>query len=202
MTVTQRFSTLIYILLFLVAGSARADVFVRVDADGVAHYTNEPGLPGYDQIVAVLKEEGAANRAHAKPVAANVAEYAPEIEDAAREFKVDKALVHAVITAESGYNPKAVSRAGAQGLMQLMPATAKRYEVDDSFDPAQNIRAGTRYLRDLLDQFDQNVELAVAAYNAGEKAVARYGNQIPPFPETRAYVPKVLSLYNKYRQML
>jgi soluble lytic murein transglycosylase-like protein len=107
-----------------------------------------------------------------------------------------------VITAESGYNAAAVSRAGAQGLMQLMPQTAKRYEVADSFDPEQNIRGGARYLRDLLDLFGNDLELAIAAYNAGENAVLRHGRKVPPYRETLAYVPKVIGLYDKYRGML
>ncbi len=184
------------------AGPAAADVYAYRDAAGIEHYTNEPGLEGYTLIVAVLKEEGRDNRAEAQPLPAAVSQYAPHVEAAAAEFDIDRALVHAVITAESGYNPSAVSRAGALGLMQLMPQTAKRYAVADAFDPIQNIRGGTRYLRDLLDQFDNNLELAVAAYNAGESAVLRYGGRIPPYRETRAYVPKVLRLYSKYRSLL
>ncbi len=179
-----------------------ADVFMRVDEAGVAHYTNTPDRDGYELIVAVLKESGSKNRAEAQPKGSMVAVYAPHVEAAAAEFQVDKALVHAVITAESGYNAAAVSRAGAQGLMQLMPATAKRYGVDDAFDPVLNIRAGTRYLRDLVNLFDNDLSLAVAAYNAGENAVIRHGRQIPPYRETQAYVPKVMALYRKYRASL
>jgi soluble lytic murein transglycosylase-like protein len=192
----------LFFLGLIFACAAWSDVYMQTDAQGIEHYTNQPGLGGYALIVAVLQVEGTDNRAKTTPIADNVTQYAPQIEHAAEEYKVDKALVHAVITAESGYNPKAVSRTGAQGLMQLMPETAKRYEVKDMFDPAQNIQGGTRYLRDLLDKFDQNVELALAAYNAGENAVTRYGNKIPPYPETKAYVPKVMSLFSKYRQVL
>jgi hypothetical protein len=101
-------------------------------------------------------------------------------------------LVRAVIQVESGFNPRAVSPKGAQGLMQLMPATARRFGVSDSFDARQNVMAGTQYLRVLLDQFQGDVSLAVAAYNAGENAVLRYGG-IPPYKETRGYVAKIQS---------
>jgi soluble lytic murein transglycosylase-like protein len=101
--------------------------------------------------------------------------------------------------AESSYNPNAESKAGAQGLMQLMPGTAKRYGVDDSFNPEQNLSGGSRYLRDLLKMFNNRLPLALAAYNAGENAVKRNGNEIPPYEETRNYVKKVLHLYMENR---
>jgi soluble lytic murein transglycosylase-like protein len=196
-----------FILLVVLAAPAQADVYAYAGTDGVAHYTNAPdtSAPGgglYQRISSLLEESGKNNRAHAPAVKGNVAAFASHIEQAAGEAGIDAALVHAVITAESGYNPAAVSRTGAQGLMQLMPGTAKRYAVKDAFDPKQNIRGGTRYLRDLLDMFDNNVELAVAAYNAGENAVIRHGRKIPPYRETQAYVPKVMRLYDKYRALL
>ncbi len=183
----------------LAAATARADVYTYVDEHGVEHFTNTPDHARFQRLSSLMEEYGGNNRAGAEALKGNVAVFAPHIEQAANESGVDAALVHAVITAESGYNPAAVSRAGAQGLMQLMPATAERYAVRDAFDPRQNIRGGTRYLRDLLHMFDNNVELAVAAYNAGENAVVRHGRRIPPYRETRAYVPKVLALYRKYR---
>lgn len=123
-----------------------------------------------------------------------------QIARAANEFKVDPALVHAVIRVESGYNASALSPKGAQGLMQLLPETAKRFGVataDLLWKPDHNIRAGVAYLRSLLDLFGQDLHLVLAAYNAGENAVLRYGRQIPPFPETRDYVPKVLAIYTR-----
>ena len=119
----------------------------------------------------------------------------PIIANAARANGIDAKLVHAVIRAESGYNENAISSRGAVGLMQLIPATALRYGVTNSYDPTENISGGTRYLRDLLKMFNGNIELALAGYNAGENAVIRAGNRIPPYPETMAYVPKVLSFY-------
>jgi hypothetical protein len=124
--------------------------------------------------------------------ARRLAQYAPLIEDAARRHNVPVELICGVILQESGANHKAVSHCGARGLMQLMPATARRFGVKNSFDPAQNIEGGTKYLRWLLDRFDGNLELSVAAYNAGEGNVEKYGNKIPPFKETQNYVPAVL----------
>jgi soluble lytic murein transglycosylase-like protein len=116
----------------------------------------------------------------------------------ARTYGVESALLHAVISVESRYNPKAVSKAGAIGLMQLMPETAKRYGVVDPHDPLQNLRGGARYLRYLLKKYNNDRNLALAAYNAGEASVAKYGNQIPPYPETTEYVPRVMGYYRKY----
>ena len=192
----------IFILLLALTAPARANVYVYTDADQVTHYTNTPDHGQYRLLSDYMEAEGSRNRAGAVVTKGSAAVYAAQIERAAIEAGIDVALVHAVITAESGYNPAAVSRAGAQGLMQLMPGTARRYAVNDAFDPVQNIRGGTRYLRDLLDMFDNNVKLAVAAYNAGEHAVIRHGKKIPPYRETQAYVPKVLRLYDKYRALL
>ena len=128
-----------------------------------------------------------------------IRQYSPIIETAAKAHGVETALVHAVITAESGYNPRAVSRAGAQGIMQLMPDTARRFGVQNSFDATQNIQGGVKYLRELLTMFNGNRELALAAYNAGENAVIRAGNRVPPYAETMHYVPKVLGIYRKFQ---
>ena len=118
---------------------------------------------------------------------------------AAHLSAVEPALIEAVITAESGYDSAAVSKAGAVGLMQLMPDTAQRYGVINRWDPAQNILGGARYLNFLLRKFNNDHELALAAYNAGEGAVEKHRNRIPPFSETRKYVPRVLAYYQQYR---
>ncbi len=133
------------------------------------------------------------------PASAGRQRYSPIIDAVAKREKLDPALVHAVVRAESGYNPQAVSPAGAVGLMQLMPGTAKRYGVDDSRDPVANVGGGARYLRDLLEMFDNRLELALAAYNAGEQTVIDYGWTIPPYPETQTYVRRVLAYYREHR---
>ena len=125
---------------------------------------------------------------------------APYIEKIARQYRLDPELVHAVITVESAYDAKAVSRAGAMGLMQLMPATAERFGVDDPFSPIANINAGARYLRILLNKFG-TIQLALAAYNAGEGRVRSARNTIPNIPETRRYVVSVIHFYMRYKQM-
>lgn len=131
----------------------------------------------------------------------NTAAYRDEIATASREFGVDEAIVRAIIHAESAYNPNAVSRVGAQGLMQLMPATARRFGVANAFDAAQNIRGGVRYLAWLLKRFDGNLTLAAAGYNAGEGAVDKYGG-VPPYRETQRYVQRVAQLAERYRSAL
>jgi soluble lytic murein transglycosylase-like protein len=118
-----------------------------------------------------------------------------QIQQIALKHSLDYVLIDAVILVESAYNPNAVSPKGAMGLMQLMPDTAKRFEVADPFDPADNINGGTRYLRWLMQRFDGDLQLVLAAYNAGEGAVANNGNQIPPYAETQAYVQRVLGVY-------
>ena len=127
--------------------------------------------------------------------------FAKLIEDAARNAALDPALVHAVIAVESGYNPAARSPKGAFGLMQLMPETAARYGVRDAAHSLEaNLKAGTLYLSDLMQMFDQRIELALAAYNAGENAVLRFGQRIPPYRETQLYVPAVLARYREWRE--
>jgi len=118
----------------------------------------------------------------------------------AENWHVDPALVKAVIASESGFHANATSPAGAQGLMQLMPETAASVGVNDPYDPAQNVAGGTRYLKGLLDRFHGDVRLAVAAYNAGPNAVEKYGD-VPPYAQTRSYVRKVLSSYERFRAM-
>ncbi|MFI8717856.1 lytic transglycosylase domain-containing protein [Stenotrophomonas sp. NPDC077464] len=128
----------------------------------------------------------------------NTTAFQSEIAAAAREFGVEEAIVRAIIHAESAYNPTALSRAGAQGLMQLMPPTARRFGVTDSYDAAQNIRGGVQYLSWLLKRFNGNLTLAAAGYNAGEGAVDRHGG-VPPYSETQYYVKRVALLADRYR---
>lgn len=176
--------------------AAQADVFGFVDEAGVAHFSDQASDPR-DRLL-WKDQSGTAPVAPATHKARHPrttpAALTPIIETAAREHAVDARLLRAVIAVESGFNPRAVSPRGAQGLMQLMPATARQLGVADPFDPTQNILGGARYLRQLLDTYDGDVSLVLAAYNAGEGAVARHGRRIPPYAETRAYVPRVLAL--------
>ena len=197
------------VLAFAGARPALADIFSYKDERGVVHFTNIN--PNDKRWKMIRKEEGSTPSNGAPivggnrvanlfmPASADILRYSSIIEAASRTHGVDAALVHAVITAESGYNARALSRAGAQGLMQLMPDTARRYGVQNSWDPAQNIDGGVKYLKDLIQMFEGNLELAVAAYNAGENAVIRYGRKIPPYAETVHYVPKVLGFYKKFQ---
>jgi soluble lytic murein transglycosylase-like protein len=181
------------------SGHACAEIYSFRDERGVMHFTNLPYLDKRYKPVDPHKGRGAASpAAYREPSAADIARYAPIIEKAARENKLDPGLLHAVIRVESAYNPRAVSVKGARGLMQLIPDTARRYGVVDVFDPTENIRAGARYLKDLLAMFNNNLELALAGYNAGENAVIRAGNRIPNYRETLAYVPKVVYVYRTY----
>jgi len=178
---------------------ARADIYTFTDDRGVKHYTN---LPALDRRYKLAWKEGPRATWTATntymPSESEIARYKTIVEVASRTHGVEDSLVHAVITAESAYNPKAISKAGAQGIMQLMPGTAKRYGVTNSLDPAENIQGGVKYLKDLLTLFKGNKELALAGYNAGENAVIRNGNRIPPYAETAAYVPKVMEYYRKF----
>lgn len=171
------------------------------------HFTNVP-IPGDKRFQRVLKTPNRPLSAAIPRVARPHDPFSPrlfggqfteEINRLAEELQIDPALVRAVVQVESASDPTAVSNKGAMGLMQLMPATARRYGVADPFDPAQNLRGGARYLRDLLTMFNNDIELALAAYNAGEQSVIRFGHRIPPFAETIHYVPKVLSVYRRLR---
>ncbi len=174
--------------------SAALEVYKYVDSLGRVHLTDRPPHQGYKLIQKAGKPVNMA-RIDFKSKDANRKRFSPKIGEMAREHRVPEALLHAVITVESAYDPNAVSRAGAVGLMQLMPATANRFGVFNRHDPFANLSGGTRYLRHLMDLFDNNLNLALAGYNAGENAVKKYGNQIPPFDETQNYVRKVLELY-------
>jgi soluble lytic murein transglycosylase-like protein len=201
---TRFFLSVLVGVLALGAGPALADIYMYKDERGVVHFTNIPN--GDKRYRMVRKEETTTDYTRAAgmpqyvlPTAELIRQYSSIIETAAKTHGVETALVHAVITAESGYNPRAVSRAGAQGIMQLMPGTARRFGVENSFDASQNIHGGVKYLRELLTMFNGNRELALAAYNAGENAVIRAGNRIPPYAETMHYVPKVLGFYRKFQ---
>ncbi len=180
---------------------AQADVFAYVDKDGVLHLTNVPDDPRYRPYLV----DGKQNTYRLKDEVGNlqqvyrvdVGDYDDLIREAAVYYTLPPELVKAVIAVESNFEPAAISPAGAQGLMQLMPATAREMQVGDAFDPRDNIYGGVRYLRLLANQFNGDVRLTIAAYNAGPKAVSR-AKDVPSIPETQRYVRRVLALYRHY----
>jgi soluble lytic murein transglycosylase-like protein len=202
----QRMSWIAAAMLMACAPLCHADIYRYVDQDGKVHYTNVPEDSRFKLYLATEKEPSAVantitHRYRPYPPA-DRKKYHAHVMAAARAFQLEPALIHAVISAESGYNPLARSPKGAKGLMQLMPDTARRYGVDNPLDPRQNIQGGSAYLRDLLTLFGNDLNLALAAYNAGEGAVMEYGHRIPPYRETTQYVPKVLSYYKRYKTMM
>lgn len=178
--------------------AALADIYSFTDERGVKHFTNIPSLDRRYKLLYREARPSARSQAY-MPTEADIRRFQGIVEAAARSHGVDAALVQAVISAESGFNPNAVSRKGASGLMQLMPDTARRYGVRNLFDPVENVHGGVRYLKDLLALFNGDMHLALAGYNAGENAVIRAGNRIPPYPETQNYVPKVIDFYQRFR---
>ena len=181
-------------LLGCAALPAHANIYMFVDADGRVYMADRQIDARYQLAVSDAAGSGALV-APVPGIALDKSKHNPLIAQSAQAAGLPHALVAAVISVESGFNEKAVSPKGAKGLMQLMPGTAKRYGVADVFDPAQNIKGGTAYLKDLMALFNNDVSLALAAYNAGEEAVAKYGRKIPPYPETRKYVQLVLARY-------
>lgn len=184
----------------------RGQVYAYVGKDGVRNYTSVRPRGVAASAMRTIKYSymetcyacGARPGLNFGTLRLNTAAYQAEIAAAAREHGVDEAIVRAIIHAESAYNPMALSRVGAQGLMQLMPATARRFGVSDAFNPQQNIQGGVKYLAWLLKRFNGNLTLAAAGYNAGEGAVDKY-NGVPPYSETRRYVDRVGVLAERYR---
>ncbi len=174
--------SLLFLLLFLLRG----EIVTYVDENGKLVITNIPSSKPRKRWRRLVERSSSA--------------YDDLIKEISTKHGVDPMLVKAIVTVESGFNPKALSRKGAMGLMQLMPQTAEKYGATDPFDPVQNIEAGVKYLRDLQRRFHRT-ELVIAAYNAGENAVSRYGG-IPPFRETRRFVRNVMSLYKKRRKTI
>jgi soluble lytic murein transglycosylase-like protein len=199
--------TVFLLLAISLPVSVSAAMYAYVDARGICHYTNVPGDGRYqlsqrparrsgspeDQLIGTIARRSNSRSSQNAPQSLN-----RYIQVAATNHQVDPLLIKAVIKAESNFDPNALSSKGAQGLMQLMPGTAKDLLVADPFDPLQNINGGTKYLRYLLDNYKGDVELSLAAYNAGPANVTPYGI-IPNFPETQAYVAKVLQHYRTYR---
>jgi soluble lytic murein transglycosylase-like protein len=191
---------LIATLLAASTVSAHSQIYMYVDADGVRHYTDVPDNNRYRLLVLSPQDRTASGDRYDSMLLAKAGQYDAIIEKAAISASVEPNLLRAVIVVESGFNSHAVSKRGAVGLMQLMPATATRFGVTNPYDPRENVHAGAQYLKFLIDRFGQDIRLALAAYNAGEQAVDRNGGQIPPFSETMAYVPRVLKIYRMLRE--
>lgn len=177
--------------LWLSATQAKADIYVHKDSQGVLHFTNVPNHSGYRT---VIREWDNGSR---------ISKLAPGrleeiIRSASNRYSVDAHLVRAVIKAESDFNAQARSPKGAQGLMQLMPDTARLHNVSNVYDPDENIDGGVRHLRLLLDRYQGDLRLTLAGYNAGIQAVEKYGG-VPPYPETREYIRRVLDYHQRYR---
>ena len=216
------------LLLVFTMSAAKADVYGYADADGTVYLTDTPTqVSNSSQVDPSQADTSTPNQQVYELLAVspvdpvNIAASAPAIEAiefdskamistkgllykdevkvAAQDNGLETALLHAVIMTESNYNARAISPKGARGLMQLMPFTAKRFGVDNAYDPGQNIQGGARYLSYLLKLFKNDFSLAVAAYNAGEDAVIQHGNKIPPYRETVNYVGKVMGIYKKLR---
>lgn len=184
--------TLVSLLLLAVAGVAHADFYKYVDENGVVHITNVPTSNSYMWMMDEMSPS------HDRPRVFVRGDLDRIIHEKSILYGLDPALVKAIVKAESDFNPDAVSPAGARGLMQLMPETARLMGIADIDDPEENVEGGIRYLTRLLKRFDWSVPLAVAAYNAGETAVATYG-AIPPYEETRNFVKRVLRYQKIYR---
>jgi len=191
-----------------ISSPCMADIWGYVDDKGIAHLSDHQ----VDENYVLFKKEVPRPKTEAFDYsaldrmslvnttnAALRAQFAPLIAQVAQEYSLDLSLLHAIITVESGYNAQARSPAGAVGLMQLMPGTAQRYGVRNIWDPLENLQGGARYLRFLLAMFPNKLDLVLAAYNAGEGAVMQHGMKIPPYAETQAYVPMVITHYERYR---
>ena len=174
---------------------ASPKIYTYLDAQGQHHYTDVPDNNRYRLLVFSSQDRTASGDRYDMQLLAKASQYDSIIEQAAAKAAVEPNLLRAVIVVESGFNSRAVSKRGAVGLMQLMPATANRFGVSNRYDAGENVHAGARYLKFLMDRFGHDISLALAAYNAGEDAVERNGGQIPPFTETMAYVPRVLKIY-------
>lgn len=204
-TLQHRFLTLsaivvLFSLLFL--SPVQAQIYKHIDENGVTVFSNiKPRVKNYEVIRLKCKGCGWKKKVDWSSVNLNLDDFTSEILDACEKHAVDEAFVRAIIHAESWFDVKAVSDVGAQGLMQLMPATQKRFGVNEAFSPEDNIKGGVEYLRVLLDMFDNDTALVSAAYNAGENAVLRYKG-VPPFEQTENFVKRVKILTRRYQKAL
>jgi soluble lytic murein transglycosylase-like protein len=202
MRISRALATACIVLIF--GSLVRAETYSFTDEDGVVHFTNVPTDKRYQPVdpsgrKKIRRSRTRTGRRSGIYRPRDVSKYDEHIREASKRFNIPAALIRAVMAVESNFNPTAVSRAGAQGLMQLMPDTAEEMGVDDPFDPRKNILGGTRYLRVLANAFDGDLVLTLAGYNAGQQAVVRHMD-IPPFAETQRYVRRVLRLYYHYKR--
>lgn len=198
-------SLLIITMIFLNPTCSLADIYTYVDAEGVVHFTN---TPTHGKFKLILKEEIVPSEKKEESIKEDSPQFASALVHekfdhliwrAAEKYGVNYALIKAIIKAESNFNPLAISKVGAKGLMQLMPGTAYTFQVKDSFHPEKNIEGGVRYLRYLIDLFPNNLYAVLAAYNAGENTVLRYRG-VPPYQETRRFIQRVLQYFQQYNQ--
>ncbi len=179
----------VFLLAFLMPPMAGADIYMFIDSEGVVHFTNVPTSTNYKLYIREKPEKRSLR---------STQKYDAVIKKAQQRYGVDFFLIKAVIKVESGFNPSAVSKKGAKGLMQIMPANFSALSVSDPFDPSQNIMGGTLYLQRLFKRYANQLPLVLAAYNAGPDAVDKY-NRVPPYKETQNYVKKVMKIYSQYK---
>jgi soluble lytic murein transglycosylase len=183
-----------FCILFATVISVHADIYMYIDDSGVMHFTNAPTSNQYDYKVYIKERTSIYKKFH------STNKYDELISDASRKYDVDSRLLKAMIKAESDFDPQAISRKGAMGLMQIMPENFKMLNLKNPFDPWQNIRAGAQYFKKLYERFNGKLALSLAAYNAGPTAVDRY-KRIPPYQETEEYVRRVLRYYRTFKQL-
>lgn len=175
-------------------------IYKHVDSRGVTHYSSKKPHGVSFKILNIRCPECAwKNKVNWKTTPLVLNKFEPDIRKYAKKFNLKPSLIKAIIHAESSFKPDVQSSAGAQGLMQLMPATQKKYGVNNPFDPAQNIKGGAAYLKHLLNKYNNNLNLSLAAYNAGETVVAKYNNKVPPYDETKNYIKRVNILRKRYK---
>jgi soluble lytic murein transglycosylase len=193
-----RFTAMIGILLFAATAPtpALADIFLYVDNEGVMHFSN---APTHNRYRVYMKESSGTPAEVEKSAKPDTDKYDPLISESCGLHGVDFALVKAIIRAESSFDPYAISSKGAEGLMQLMPETSKKLNIANPFDPHENIKGGVKYLRYLLDRFNYDLKLSLAAYNAGETTVSQV-NGVPNYRETKSYISEVLRYYKEYKK--
>ena len=187
------FSSFLLLFLFVLISPVQADIYRFIDENGVMHFTNTP-TSSTQKFRLFLKEKPTLNRRY------STEKYDDLISDASERYGVDFPLLKAIIKAESDFDPLAVSKKGATGLMQIMPQNFELLGIKDPFDPWQNINAGARYFKQMFDRFNGKLSLSLAAYNAGPTAVDRY-KTIPPYEETEEYVRRVLKYYYNYKNL-